>query len=71
MIILQSLSSTTDCTINYTRLKWNENSPFQVFNMNHDHRNNNQANLTFMKNKRKSLLNTFIMKYDELTFIII
>jgi len=71
MINLHLLLIKTDCTIKYTRPKLSENSPFQVSNINHDQRNNYQVTLTFMENQGKSLKKSDLMKYDNITVLVI
>ncbi len=68
---LCSFSLQTDCTIEYSMSKLIENSQFQVSNMYHDDRNNNQNICSVMKNARNSMKNTVTKEYDELTFILI
>jgi len=48
-----------------------ENNTFQVSNNDHDDRNNYQIIYYFIKNARKTINNTVMMKIDELTFIYI
>ena len=70
MMKLYSFSSQTDCTNKFSILKLSENSPFQFSNITHDDRNY-QVTFTFIENTGNSLQNTVMMKYNELTFILI
>jgi len=71
MMNLYSFSSKTDCTNKFSIAKLSENSPFQFSNSTHDDRNNYQVTFTFIENPRHSPKNTDMIKYDELTFILI
>jgi len=66
-----TFSLKTDCTNKFSISKLSENSPFQFFNSTNDDRNNYQVTFTFIGNQGNSLKNTVLMKFDELTFILI
>jgi len=57
--------------LNVPGLKLCENSPFQIFQINHHQRKNYQSTLIFMVNQRMSLKKSDLMKYDNILVFVI
>jgi len=68
---MHSFSSKFDCTNKFSINKASEDSPFQVADITHSDRNKYQVTFTSIKNPGNTQQNIGIMKYDELTFMLI